>query len=82
MPVRTAIDLPAVQVNRGDAAGVGNDESHLRLCRQPGEPGRIDGLVGGGQPQGGQPQGGGQSTPPNDPWATPGVSGGNDEPPF
>jgi single-strand DNA-binding protein len=35
----------------------------------------------GGQPQGGQPQGGGQSAP-KDPWATPGVSGGNDEPPF
>jgi single-strand DNA-binding protein len=36
----------------------------------------------GGQPQGGQaPAGGGQSTP-KDPWATPGVSGGNDEPPF
>lgn len=32
-----------------------------------------------GQPQGGQPSGG----TPNDPWATPGVSGGgNDEPPF
>jgi large subunit ribosomal protein L9 len=25
---------------------------------------------------------GGQSAPANDPWATPGVSGGNDEPPF
>ena len=40
----------------------------------------------GGQPQGGQPQGGqpqgGASTPPNDPWATPGVNGGNEEPPF
>ncbi len=34
----------------------------------------------GGQPQA-QPQGGGQSAP-KDPWATPGVSGGNDEPPF
>ena len=40
----------------------------------------------GGQPQGGQPQGGqpqgGQPAPANDPWATPGVNGGNDEPPF
>ncbi len=31
------------------------------------------------QPQGGQPAGGGAT---KDPWATPGVSGGNDEPPF
>jgi single-strand DNA-binding protein len=35
----------------------------------------------GGAPQGGQSQGGGQAAP-KDPWATPGVSGGNDEPPF
>ena len=35
----------------------------------------------GGQPQGGQAPAGGAATP-NDPWATPGVSGGNDEPPF
>jgi len=35
----------------------------------------------GGQQSGGQ-QSGGQSAPANDPWATPGVSGGNDEPPF
>ena len=34
----------------------------------------------GGQSQG--QQGGGQSAPPNYPLATPGVSGGNDEPPF
>ena len=36
----------------------------------------------GGQPQGGQPPSGGGQSAPKDPWATPGVSGGNDEPPF
>ena len=36
----------------------------------------------GGQPQGGQPPAGGGQSAPKDPWATPGVSGGNDEPPF
>ena len=36
----------------------------------------------GGQPQGGQPPSGGGQSAPKDPWATHGVSGGNDEPPF
>ena len=36
----------------------------------------------GGQPQGGQPPSGGGQSAPKDPWATPGVNGGNDEPPF
>ena len=50
----------------------------------PAQGGGQGGGSWGGPPQGGQGggQGGGQSAPPNDPWATPGVSGGNDEPPF
>jgi single-strand DNA-binding protein len=44
-------------------------------------PAPSQGGGGGGWGGQSQPQGGGQSQP-NDPWATPGVGGGNDEPPF
>jgi single-strand DNA-binding protein len=61
----------------GQSAPAGNDPWASAAPSQSGGGGNW-----GGQPQGGQPQGGSQSAPPNDPWATPGVSGGNDEPPF
>ena len=47
----------------------------------PAQGGGASSWGGQSQPQS-QPQGGGQSAPPNDPWATPGVNGANDEPPF
>ena len=62
----------------GQSAPAGNDPWASPAPSQSGGGGGN----WGGQPQGGQPQGGGQSAPPDDPWATPGVSGGNDEPPF
>ena len=68
----------------GYSGGGGGSRPRRPTTRGPApRPRRVAApAAGAASPRVASPQGGGQSAPPNDPWATPGVSGGNDEPPF